>query len=175
MNRQLDFRDERPNPDQRLEQVLANRYPISLLLDGVINQGNIGMLFRLADAARLDTVYLYNMKIDINKRKINKAARSTISTITYQHLNNLEELNNLKKSHQLVALEKTTSSELYTNFSPQKPVIIVAGSEKHGISKEVLESVDTSIYIPMHGLNTSMNVACAASIAIYSLLDKILQ
>ena len=174
MNRQLDFRDERPSTNKRLEQVLTNRYPITLLLDGIINQGNIGMLFRLADAARLDKIYLYNMNININQRKINKAARSTISTINYQYINTIEELTIQKETHQLVALEKTTSSTLYTEFSPNKPIILVAGSEKHGISKEILSHVDTSIHIPMHGLNTSMNVACAASIAVYSLLDKLI-
>lgn len=52
--RQLDFRDERPRDmELYLKDVRENRFPLSLLLDHVEDTRNLGALFRLADAARV--------------------------------------------------------------------------------------------------------------------------
>ena len=50
------------------------------------------------------------------------------------------------------------------------PIFIIIGSESFGISREVLEQVNTIVSIPMYGVNTSMNVINALTIICYSIL-----
>ena len=172
-NRQLNFRDERSDVDAHLEFVKNNPHPISLLLDGVINQRNLASIFRIAEAGRLKTIYGYSIP-DLNENiKFRRISRNTFEALPFQILQTVEEVKVIAKNKVLTALEITTQSIPYTAYTPEKECILVIGSEKKGVSPEILELCTTSIHIPMYGLNTSMNVAVATGIAVFELLRKI--
>ncbi|MFK8105073.1 MAG: TrmH family RNA methyltransferase [Saprospiraceae bacterium] len=171
-NRQLEFSDERKDFKKYLAFIEANRHPISLLLDGIHDLQNIGMLFRLGDAARIEKIYFYPTSFDLNEKKLNRIARSTLQYIPHETLNTLESVKKLQQSHHLVALDRTNKSIPYTQLAPQKKILLIAGSEQYGVSDELLALADTTIHIPMYGVNTSMNVACATSIALFSIISK---
>ena len=174
-DRQLTFRDERPDElADIITSIHKNRHPVSILADQLDDPQNIGMLFRLADAARLSHLWLYNIDESILKnRKLKRVARSTLDYVPYSFLS-LGELEILSKKTNLVALEVTEQSMPITEFAPPSPIVIVIGNESRGVSAEVLAHCQQSIHIPMYGINTSMNVAMASGIGVYSLLAKLL-
>ena len=51
-------------------------------------------------------------------------------------------------------------------------IALILGNERHGISASVLTKLNKSIYIPMYGKNSSMNVAQAAAIAAYTIINN---
>lgn len=171
--KQLSFRDLRPNSKATAQRIKTNRTPISLLLDGITDPRNIGGIFRLADAALIEHIYFYqNAEVEISS-KIKRISRSTTEVVPYSHLKNLTQVQRLKETGALVALEYTNQSILYTDFKlPQKTVLII-GNEQRGVSKELLALADQSIHLPMLGMNTSMNVMTATGIAVYGLLTKL--
>ena len=171
--RQLNFNDEREDIKKYLESINQQRHPISLLLDGLDDMRNVGAIFRLADAALVEKIYLYNCAFDLNQKKLIRTSRSTIQYVPFQILNTFEEIEQLKNTAQLVSLEITNNSISYTEFQPSESVILIIGNEKKGVSKELLSVSDCSIHLPMYGVKTSMNVMCATGIAIYSILEKI--
>ena len=171
-NRQLEFSDERKDFESHLQFIQENRHPISLLLDGIHDMQNIGMLFRLGDAARIEKIYFYPEFIEVNKKKLTRVARSTTQYIPYQSLSSIEAIELLKKDYQLIALDRTNKSIPYTKLQLKKKVLLIIGAEQHGISNELLDLADETIHIPMYGVNTSMNVACATGIALFSMLDR---
>ncbi len=169
--KQLSFDDLFPdtkNVQQRLEK---ERSPISLLLDGLRIPSNIGMIVRLAEAARIDKVFTYNMEDFEKSRKMSRVSRSADQYLEIRQLKELSEVEQLKKNNDLIGLEITTHSIPYPQFSPQRPVVLIVGSEKHGISQELIELSDQCIHIPMLGIKTSMNVAMATGIGVYHLLE----
>lgn len=174
-DRQLTFRDERPDELAALiASIHGNRHPVSILADQLDDPQNIGMLFRLADAARLSHIWLYNTDKSILKnRKLKRVARSTLDYVPYSFLSP-DELEILSQKTNLVALEVTEQSIPIAEFSPPSPIILIIGNESRGVSAEVLAYCQQSIHIPMYGINTSMNVAMASGIAVYSLLAKLL-
>jgi len=170
--RQLSF-DDIYGDKQKLEaQLQKERTPISLLLDGLGNPGNIGMIFRLAEAGRLKAVYTYGMEDFSDSKKMMRASRSTDQYLEIQQLKSLEEIEALKTENDLIGLEITTHSIPYTQFQLRRPVVLVLGNEKSGISQEVIDLTDRCIHLPMLGIKTSMNVAVATGIAVYGLLQK---
>ncbi len=171
-NRQLEFADERKDFKQYLAFIEAHRHPVSLLLDGIHDLQNIGMLFRLGDAARIEKIYFYPAAFELNEKKLNRIARSTLQYIPHETLVNIEAVQALQKEYQLVALDRTSQSIPYTDFPIKKKTLLIAGSEKYGVSEEMLRIVDHTIHIPMYGVNTSMNVACATGIALFSIISK---
>lgn len=170
--KQRHFSEERTDIDNFLKKIKKNRQPISLLLDGLQDPINIGAAFRLADAARLNHIYLYRCIDLTNSKKWKRVARSTQQYVPYSILLEQNEVENLQVQQQLVALEWTDQSIPYHQFEPLLPTILVVGSEKYGVSSELLQLSERSIHIPMLGVNTSMNVMVATGIAIYHLIEK---
>ncbi|MBW7455395.1 RNA methyltransferase, partial [Paenibacillus sepulcri] len=52
------------------------------------------------------------------------------------------------------------------------PTWLLLGSESHGLSPLALESVSTSVIIPMRGQSESLNVAMAATVLLYEALRQ---
>lgn len=168
---QVTFQEERKDFKAHLEYINQNRNPVSLLLDRVHDIRNVGAMFRLADAARIRKIYLYKAPDwKLTSPKAIRIARQTIQYVPYEILEELSEVEKLKETNQLIALEWTNKSIPYTDFKPEKETILILGNEQHGISDELLAMVEQSVHIPMMGVNTSMNVACAAGIAVYGLI-----
>lgn len=174
MNRKpLTFRETRPDYAVYLDFIQHNRHPISLLLDRVLDLRNIGAIFRLADAARIAKIYFYKMEAIQLTVQFRRVARSAEQFVPYESLATLEQVQALALSHQFLALEWTNDSVLYTEISPQKPILLAIGNEETGVSSEILQLAETCIHLPMYGIKTSMNVAVATGIAVYKLLENL--
>lgn len=175
MERQLDFKDERTDFKAHLEFINQNRHPIALLLDRVHDVRNVGAIFRMADAARIQKVYIYKApEWKLDGKKAVRISRHTLQYVPFEILEELSEVENLKKTHQLIAVEKTDKSLPYTSFQPEKETILILGNEQAGVSQELLDLADQSLHIPMYGVKTSMNVACAGGIVVFELLRKLI-
>lgn len=170
--KQLTFEEMRKDRKKVLESIKTKRHSISILLDGITDPRNIGGLFRLGDAALVDCIYVYNNTDFSVTSKVKRISRSTTDLVPFKVLRNIEEIQDLKKESSLIALEYTDKSSSYSKYEPNKHTILVLGNEKRGVSEELLALCEHSIHLPMYGLNTSMNVLCAASIAVYNLLEK---
>ena len=48
-------------------------------------------------------------------------------------------------------------------------ICLILGNESKGVNDDLLEASDYCIHIPMLGMNSSMNVICAASIAVFEM------
>lgn len=170
--RQLNFKDERKCFDKELERIQNEKHPVALLLDRVEDVRNIGGLFRLADAANIEKIYLFQCNFDPKNKQIQRISRSTLKYIDYQKVSDLSEMGQLKERYDLVGLEITNESIIYQDFKPKKPVLLVIGNERNGVSEAILQITDYCIHLPMYGLKTSMNVTCATAIALYDLIHK---
>ncbi|MCB0558254.1 MAG: hypothetical protein H6573_18645 [Lewinellaceae bacterium] len=171
--KQLAFRDERPDDmELYLKDIRENRFPLSLLLDHVEDTRNLGAMFRLADAARLQHIWALGKPDLFDSKIIRRVSRSALAYVPHSTLN-IQDAHTLARQQTLVALEITEHSIPYTEYEPQGPCILVIGNEKDGVSEELLALCQTSIHIPMYGVNTSMNVAMATAIAVYGLLARL--
>lgn len=80
----------------------------------------------------------------------------------------------------LLALELTDESVSLLEYhlppdvcSGEREVILIPGGEAAGVPAEVLNLCHGSVYLPMFGQNTSMNVAVATGAAVYMLLGQL--
>lgn len=171
----LSFRDTRP---EQMEAYLAKlhrtRHPISLIAGGLTDPRNLGMLFRLADAARLAHLWLYQTAPELlESRKVKRIARNTLDYVPHGILSTTEEVSQVTAGCTIVGLEITEQSIPLSDYSPsQQPIALILGNEQQGMLSELLPLCEQCVHIPMYGVNTSMNVAMAAGIAVYSLLEN---
>jgi tRNA G18 (ribose-2'-O)-methylase SpoU len=69
----------------------------------------------------------------------------------------------------IIALEQSKKSILYTKFKPKFPLALIVGNEVSGISKNILEKCDKIIELPMQGKKESLNVSVSFGIAGYKI------
>ncbi len=142
---------------------------ISIILDHFRSEDNIAHIFRLADAFRVEHIYILTDDDTFKWNVIERKSRSCSNHIKYSIHQNIDEILSIT-DQQLVALEWTdTSIAIDTIPVDDHPIIIVLGNERAGIDKDILKHCTQSVHIPMYGNNSSMNVAMAAGIAIYAL------
>lgn len=138
---------------------------------------NVGSAFRLAEAAGLERIVLTGITPRPPNPRIAKTARSTVREVPYTYRDDAAEY--LKEARGrgafILALEITDRSEsLFSYRLPHdREIVLLPGAERSGVTAELLALCDTSVHLPMHGRNTSMNVAVALGAATYLLLMQL--
>lgn len=156
----------------------SRTFPISILADDIEIAGNVGSLFRIADAFGVKSLYLTGTTAVPPKYKIRKAARSADQRIKYfEAPSAIEVVKQLKlDGYTIISLEISSQSmdlKSFTHSHPLasvQPICLIIGSEQTGINQQLLDASDYTIHIPMYGENSSMNVATSCAIALYELI-----
>ncbi len=146
-----------------------------LLFDNIRSLHNVGAIFRTADGARFDRIYLTGITPHPPREEISKTALGAEEWVSWEYYQDpLEIINTLKlQNTQIIALEQSSTSVDYRALRDMTAdVCIVLGNEIGGVSPEILALADTTIEIPMLGRKQSLNVATAAGICMYELVRE---
>jgi TrmH family RNA methyltransferase len=151
-----------------LDAVFAGEAPLALMVEHGENADNLGMLLRSADAAGVSGVVLAAGTVDPFGRRVVRGSRGAVFTvpISIQHdpARVIEEAG--RRGLQIVATSANADTP-YTAPDYTKPTLIVVGNEHVGISETVRGLADSVVRIPMRGRVNSLNIAVAASVALY--------
>ncbi|MFT7233587.1 MAG: TrmH family RNA methyltransferase [Cyclobacteriaceae bacterium] len=135
------------------------------VLDGVGDPGNLGTIIRTLDwfgydqlVCSLDTAEFYNPKV-INSTMGSFGRVKVFYTELEIFLDNYKSVK--KYGADMEGIDPTSITPL------GKPVMIIMGSESHGISKTVTSHLDQKISIPRIGRAESLNVGIATGILAY--------
>lgn len=143
-----------------------------LVLSNIRSRFNVGAIFRTADAAGVEKIYLCGITPRPPHPKINKVALGAEKFIPFSyHKQTLRLLKKLKEQDiQLVALEQSSKSRPYYKFKPGNKMALIVGNEIKGLPAQILNFADKIIEIPMHGKKESLNVAVATGIVMFEFI-----
>ena len=138
---------------------------------------NVGSIFRTADAAAVDKIYLVGTsptpkdRFGRWRKDLAKVALGAEKTLDWEYKEDIQTLiNELKdKSFKILALEQDEKSVNFSERESADKLALIVGNEPDGIEKETLKFADKIIEIPMLGQKESLNVAVAFALAVYSL------
>ena len=87
---------------------------------------------------------------------------------------NLKTLETIRKrGYKIVAVSPEKNATSLENFKINEPISLVFGTEKEGVTEEILDFADETLAIPMYGFTESFNVSVAAAICFYDLRQKL--
>ncbi|HUX88217.1 MAG TPA: TrmH family RNA methyltransferase [Chloroflexota bacterium] len=174
---------QKPEIEEFLQQP---RHPISAVCDNVRSLMNVGLLFRLCDAALVERLYLCGITGYppiandsrppwVSERAGRVIAKTAIHTVEYQpweyRPSTIELIRELKaRGQQIVVLEQTTESISYACAPYHFPLAVVVGHERAGVEDELLELADLVVEIPMYGMGNSLNVAMSFGICVNEMI-----
>lgn len=144
-----------------------------VILENLRSLHNVGSIFRTADGAGWDTVFLCGYTGAPPDRRIEKVSLGAEEFIEWKKEENiLDLLDNLKKEgFKIVALEQSDrSKDIFAGnyFNSDEKIALILGNEVTGVSEETLDKCDLHLEIPMYGQKTSLNVSIAAGVALYA-------
>jgi len=129
------------------------------------NPANMGQIIRLAHNAGAKKVYFINNNPVFRESKIKKTAGFSFDQMNWEILSEEEFFAGIEEDKQLVVLETCSGSEnIFETKLPEK-IIILAGSESHGLPPEIIQKSKKKIFIPMPGGCKSMNISHALAVA----------
>jgi TrmH family RNA methyltransferase len=163
------FSCEMPNfslPD-KLE---GKRY---MVLDGVQDPGNVGTIWRTADAAGFQGLLLGAGCADPLSPKVQRSAMGSGFRLPIMQSGDLPSaLNALRQEGWTVIASDLRGNDFYSHPDPGRKFVLVIGSEAHGISDATRQAADLLLKLPMRGGAESLNAAVAAGIMMYELMKK---
>lgn len=167
------LRTTKPSQEEILK---IKKNPIYIVLDNVLDTYNVGAIFRLADAVAAEKVILCGETETPPNTRIKKASINTTEWVTWQYSPSAKSaIENLKfkiKNLQVIAIEQTSRSILYSQAEYKFPIAFIVGNETAGVSPEVLEIVDEIVELPMWGVNKSLNVMVSLGIVLYEVMKR---
>lgn len=150
-----------------------------LILHNIRSVSNVGAMFRTADAAGIDKIYLTGYTpapLDRFGRKRGDLAKSALGAeefVKWEQKKSISALfTKLKKDGFLIiGLEQDKNSVDYKKVKIKEKNAFLVGEEVAGISKENLRKCDIIAEIPMRGKKESLNVSVALGVALFRICD----
>lgn len=144
------------------------------MLENIQYARNVGSMFRTADAAGVKELIMTGISHHPPFGKdLEKVSRSKERSVKWQYFESTANaIRYVKKlGFEIVAVEITDQGIDYRDFQFPQKLCLLVGNEAYGVVNKTLETVDSSIYIPMQGKGASLNVSTAAAIALFKAIE----
>ncbi|MFA5413416.1 MAG: TrmH family RNA methyltransferase [Patescibacteria group bacterium] len=155
-----------------------------VILHNVRSTHNVGSIFRTADAAGCEKIYLCGItpapvdRFGRANEKISKVALGAENWIAWEKVGQTTRLiDKIKKEgYKILAIEQSRRSVPYQKIKLTKKDLVktalIAGNEIKGLPPVILRRADKILEIPMRGKKESLNVAVAFGIVAFNLINK---
>ena len=152
---------------------LITRSRYIVVLEAIDNPTNVGAIVRSAVALGWDGVLLDATSADPLARRALRVSMGTALSLPFARVSPEQSLQILLRDNNVTTIALTPSetaadiSDIHCAVNTQRAIML--GSERDGLSKDLLSLATHTVRIPMHNNIDSLNVSVAASIAMYAL------
>ena len=163
-----------PRRKMLFERIVSQRTNyLTLVTQDVYQLHNTSAVIRSCDVFGIQNIHVIEER---QARRIDKEiAMGAQKWVDVNRYNSTSEcISVLKKmNYQIVATSPHGDAQLLDEFDLSKPSAIFFGTEKDGLSDEVLRNADTRLKIPMQGFTESLNISVSAAIILQSLGNRL--
>lgn len=148
-----------------------------LMLLNLQDAGNVGALFRTAEALNMDGVILSSDTCDVFSYKVIRSSMGSVFRVNLLFLKQEETIDFIKKLNSnnvntyATVLHKEAVSLTDTVF--KSPSVILLGNEGNGLNDDVIYSCNNKTTIVMNKSMDSLNVSIAGSIVMWEMSKQI--
>lgn len=162
------------NRKDRFIQILENRTNhLTIAMEDVYQLHNTSAVMRSCEVFGIQQLHVieerFGKRID---KEIALGAEKWVDI--NRHASVQDCIDNLKASgYQIIATTPHNDSCMLDEFDITKKSALFFGTEKLGLSKEVMEQADSFLKIPMVGFTESLNISVSAAIVIQDLTNRL--
>ena len=151
------------NPESLYEHV-----PRPLLIaDHLMTPDNMGAMIRLADNIGASEICFLGSEDEHRLGKVRRAAASSRDNIRWYFYDGNDLRKIVPEGKKIVAIETADNATCIYDTPLPEDVAFIVGSERNGLSEDLLTQCDMVVYIPVPGPTRSLNVSHAAAVALF--------
>lgn len=162
------------NRKEKFLKVLARRTNhFTIAIEDVFQLHNTSAVMRSCEVFGIQQLHVveekYGKSID---KEIAMGAQKWVDVNRFENIS--ECISNLKeKGYQIVATTPHHNDCLLDDFDISKKSALFFGTERNGLSEEVIAQADGFLKIPMAGFTESLNISVSAAIIIQNLMSRL--
>ncbi|OOG74078.1 RNA methyltransferase [Flavobacterium sp. A45] len=162
------------NRKEKFLKVLKDRTKhFTIAVEDVFQMHNASAVMRSCEVFGIQELHVieerYGKRID---KEIAMGAQKWVDISTYDSVTNcIDTLKN--KGYQIIATTPHENDCLMEDFDISKPSALFFGTERDGLSEEILRRADGFLKIPMVGFTESLNISVSAAIIIQNLTNRL--
>ncbi len=159
---------------EKFLKVLQNRTNhFTVAIEDVFQLHNTSAVMRSCEVFGIQELHVveekYGKSID---KEIAMGAQKWVDVYRFESISDC--LQNVKaKGYQIIATTPHDNDCLLDDFDISKPSALFFGTEKNGLSQEVLSTADGFLKIPMVGFTESLNLSVSAAIIIQNIMERL--
>jgi TrmH family RNA methyltransferase len=155
-----------------LEDVTLEHFHFGAALILPQDPGNVGTILRTLDAVGADGLFLLEGGVDPYHPSL---VRASMGTIFWKPLVQASFPAFIKwasmNGYQLIGSSAHANTDYRTFRRGDRPTILLLGSEQKGLSQEQMMACDVTLSLPMKGRASSLNLAVAAGVLLYAIME----
>ncbi len=154
--------------DYKFEDMLTKENPHILVLDNLQDPGNLGTIFRTAEAAGVTGILMSKDCVDIYNPKTIRSTMGAAYRMPFLYMEDILEGIRLLKEEQIhVYAAHLEGKYSYDIEDYRKGTAFLIGNEGNGLRQKIADMADTWVRIPMQGQAESLNAAVAAAVLMF--------
>lgn len=163
-----------PERKQRFLEILEKRTKyITVAVEDVFQIHNMSAVIRSCDIFGIQEAHLienrFGKRLDKN---ISMGAQQWVDIKRYDYT--IDCITALRQEgYQIVATTPHENGVLLPDFEFNGKAALFFGTERNGLSKEVMDNADSYLTIPMVGFTESLNISVSAAIILHSLTSRL--
>lgn len=162
------------NRKNKFIKVLENRTNhFTVVVEDIFQMHNASAVMRSCEVFGIQELNVieqrYGKSID---KEIAMGAQKWVDIKTFDSISNcVDSIKN--KGYQIIATTPHENDCVLDDFDISKPSALFFGTERDGLSEEILQKADGFLKIPMVGFTESLNISVSAAIIIQNLMNRL--
>lgn len=153
--------------DYELKELLGDRTQL-MILEHLQDPGNLGTIFRTAEAAGVTGILMDKGCVDIYNPKTIRSTMGAIYRVPFLYTEELHKtMKELQGQGVKIYAAHLENSLDYDVPDYTRPTAFLIGNEGNGLTRETADLADQYIKIPMEGQVESLNAAVAATVLMF--------
>ncbi len=154
-------------PRYELSELIKGNRTHLLVLEGIMDPGNLGTMFRTGEGAGVTGIVISGCT-DLFSPKTIRSTMGSICRVPFYITDDLNQTLHLLKDQKIrLYAAHLKGRKNYDEFDYRGGTAFLIGSEAAGLTEETAEQADEYLKIPMCGKLESLNAAMAAGILMY--------
>ena len=161
-------------PEKQLSDLKSKSFPWGVACVAPQDPGNVGTILRTIDAVGASGLILLEGGVDAYHPTAVRASmgaifRHPVVSASFTEFTQWVD----ESSYQVFGTSAAAGIDYQQVTQYERPVILLLGDERQGLTPEQVKTCREVVRLPMHGQVTSLNLAVAAGVMLYDMLAKI--
>lgn len=162
-------------PAYPLEDLLQRPNPLFLVIENLQDPGNLGTIIRTGEGAGVSGIFLSSGTVDVFHPKTIRATMGSVYRVPFLYVTDMSEIMARLRERGVRTYAAVPTSGIPAGAQPQRydgcplggSAAFLIGNEGNGLTKELCDSADSFLTIPMEGRVESLNAAVCAAVLLY--------